>query len=93
MKPYRFKVDTGADTTVMAKEDLYDLGYECKQWPLVIVLEDGKDFRNLIGRDLLAGFNYTFDNDKKKFFIEKTKSFSYIGNKFKGQSINELKNL
>ena len=130
MKPYRFKVDTGADSTVMSKEYLYSLGYsynwlienmiirgdvelankttveagilqfpvlnilgyECKNWPIMIVVEDGKDFRNLLGRDLLAGFNYNFDNDKKKFFIEKSKSFSYIGNRFKDQSINELKN-
>ena len=131
MMPYPFKVDTGADTTTMSKEHLYELGYdyewviknivirdyaelanktivevgiiqfplinilgyECKNWAIMIVIEDGKDFRNLLGRDLLAGFNYTFDNDKKKFLIEKTKSFSYIGNRFKEQSINELKNI
>ena len=43
------------------------------------------DFRNLLGRDLLAGFNYMFNNDKKEFNIESSKSFSYIGKRYKGQ--------
>ena len=128
MLPFRFKIDTGADSSTISKEDLQDLGYsikeinegiiqrglvtlannttieagtiqiplinilsyECKQWPFTIIVEEGKDFKNLLGRDLLAGFNYTFNNDEKKFKIEKSKTFSYFGRRFAGQLINEL---
>ena len=126
-----FKVDTGADSTTISKEVLYNmgytpqwvnsniiekgfitlannteveagviqlsviniLGYECKQWPFIIIIEDGVDFRNLLGRDLLAGFNYMFNNDKKEFNIENSKSFSYIGKRYKGQDIHNLEQL
>ena len=31
------------------------LGYEGKQWPFRIIIDEDKDFRNLLGRDLLTG--------------------------------------
>jgi len=34
------------------------LGYEGKFWPFQIIMDDNRDFRNLLGRDLLTGFNY-----------------------------------
>ena len=132
MLKYNFKVDTGADSFIMSKEDLYKLGYtyewifsniaarglvelankttvevgvvqlplmnilgyECKQWPFMVIMEEDMDFRNLLGRDLLAGFNYTFNNDKKEFAIEKTMYFCYTGGKrYEGQDIHEFKQL
>ena len=57
------------------------LGYECKKWPFIVIMEGSSDFRNLIGRDLLSGFNYCFDNDNKEFTISKTLSYEYIGYK------------
>ncbi|MCL2621353.1 MAG: retroviral-like aspartic protease family protein [Defluviitaleaceae bacterium] len=128
MQPFRFKVDTGADSSAISKERLYDLGYdhqwilnnlvvdrsistadgrtvpsgiiqiplinilgyEAKNWPFLILLEDGKDFRNLLGRDLLSGFNYTFSNDEKVFTIARAKDFEYIWDPLAGQEIHEI---
>lgn len=36
------------------------LGYEAKNWPFTILLDEDKDLKNLLGRDLLTGFNYSF---------------------------------
>ena len=51
------------------------LGYEGKNWPFQIILDELQDFRNLLGRDLLTGFNYWFCNDEDVFTIERAKVF------------------
>ena len=51
------------------------LGYEGKNWPFQIIMDEMQDFRNLFGRDLLAGFNYWFNNDEDKFTIVRAKVF------------------
>jgi len=66
------------------------LGYEAKNWLFSIVLEDGKDFRNLLGRDLLAGFDYTFRNSLNVFEIERTSKFVAIYPLEYGQEIHEV---
>lgn len=49
------------------------LGYEAKNWTFSILLEEKRDLKNLIGRDLLSGFNYKIDNDRDLIEIERTK--------------------
>ncbi|MCL2171732.1 MAG: retroviral-like aspartic protease family protein [Defluviitaleaceae bacterium] len=66
------------------------LGYEAKNWPFLIALDDDKDFRNLLGRDLLSGFNYSFNNDNKVFEIARAKSFEFILSKFPNQEIHDI---
>jgi len=129
--PVRFKVDTGADTTTISKEDLvrlgYDidwinqnavifkdenkpttasgdrinagyvqlpliniLGYEGKHWPFQIILDESQDFRNLLGRDLLTGFNYWFSNDEDIFTIDRAKTFKPRYKFLPNQEINEI---
>ena len=51
------------------------LGYEGKNWVFQIIMDENQDFRNLLGRDLLTGFNYNFDNDEDIFTIARTKIF------------------
>ena len=51
------------------------LGYEGKHWPFQIILDENHDFRNLLGRDLLTGFNFTFNNDDDVFTIDRAKAF------------------
>jgi len=69
------------------------LGYEGKQWPFQIIMDENQDFRNLLGRDLLTGFNYTFDNDKDKLTIARTKSFKPRYAFLPEQEIHEIKNV
>ena len=66
------------------------LGYEGKQWPFRIIMDEDKDFRNLLGRDLLTGFNYCTNNDEKKFTIERSKEFKPEFPFLPGQEINEI---
>ena len=66
------------------------LSYECKYWPFTITINEDTDFKNLLGRDLLAGFDYTFSNTEKIFEIEKAKRFVYIKERLRGQSIDDL---
>ena len=66
------------------------LGYEGKQWPFQIIMDEDHDFRNLLGRDLLAGFNYSFSNDKKQFSIERAMEFYQSYTFLPKQEINEL---
>ena len=66
------------------------LGYEAKNWPFGIVLGEGKDYRNLLGRDLLSGFNYTFNNDREQLEIERAETYTYIYPKIDGQEIHEI---
>ena len=66
------------------------LGYEAKMWPFMILLDEDRDFSNLLGRDLLAGFNYTFNNDMQRFEIQRANRFYFISEKLAGQEINEI---
>lgn len=66
------------------------LGYEGKSWPFQIILDDYKDFRNLLGRDLLNGFNYSFDNDDDKFIITRAKVFKQRYKFLPGQEVNDV---
>jgi len=67
------------------------LGMEVKNWPFAILLDDDNDLSNLIGRDLLAGFNYRFNNDDEVLEIEHAKSFVYIWKQLEGQEVNEVR--
>jgi predicted aspartyl protease len=63
------------------------LGYEAKNWAFQIVIDEGRDFTNLLGRDLLSGFNYTFNNDEDVFSIARTKTFKPRSEFLPGQEI------
>lgn len=66
------------------------LGYEGKNWTFQIVMDENQDFRNLLGRDLLTGFNYQFDNDNDIFTISHTKMFKPRYKFLPKQEINEI---
>ena len=66
------------------------LGYEGKNWVFQIIMDEKQDFRNLLGRDLLTGFNYQFDNDDDMFTISRTKAFKPRYNLLPMQEINEI---
>ena len=64
------------------------LGYEAHNWPFLIMADDDKDFRNLLGRDLLSGFNYTFNNDDDIFQITRALGFKRRSEFMNGQEIH-----
>ena len=66
------------------------LGYEGRLWPFLIIMDEDKDFRNLLGRDLLIGFNYTFNNDDDIFSIHRTKSLKKRYGFHPGQEISAI---
>ena len=66
------------------------LGYEGKYWPFQIILDESQNFGNLIGRDLLTGFNYWFNNDADVFTIDRTKIFKPRYPFLSNQEINEI---
>ena len=66
------------------------LGYEGKYWPFQIIIDDNQDFRNLLGRDLLTGFNYCFNNDDDIFTITRAKIFKPRYPFLPNQEINEI---
>jgi hypothetical protein len=66
------------------------LGYEGKYWTFQIIMDENQDFRKLLGRDLLTGFNYNFDNDNDIFTISRTKTFRPRYKFVKGQEIHEI---
>ena len=66
------------------------LGYEGKFWPFQIIMDEKQDFRNLLGRDLLTGFNYHFDNDEDVSSIGKTRIFKPRYKFLPGQEIHEI---
>jgi predicted aspartyl protease len=66
------------------------LGYEGKNWSFQVILDEKHDFRNLLGRDLLTGFNYSFDNDADVFSISRTKTFKPRYEFLPNQEIHEL---
>jgi len=51
------------------------LGYEAKYWPFQIIVDEDKDFSNLLGRDLLTGFNYDFNNDNDILTVRRADVF------------------
>ena len=69
------------------------LGYEAKQWPFQIILDENQDFRNLVGRDLLRFFNYSFNNDEDMFTIVMAETVKPLYQFFPGQEINEIKSV
>jgi hypothetical protein len=64
------------------------LDYEGKNWPFQIVIDENQDFVNLLGRDLLTGFNYAFDNDQDEFSIARAKTFKPRSEFLPGQEVN-----
>jgi hypothetical protein len=66
------------------------LGYEGKNWAFQIVIDENQDFANLLGRDLLTGFNYTFNNDEDNFTIDRARTFKPRSEFLPGQEINVL---
>lgn len=66
------------------------LGYEGKNWRFEIIMDEKHDFRNLLGRDLLTGFNYQFDNDNDVFTISRAKAFKPRYKFLPKQEINEI---
>jgi len=66
------------------------LSYEGKSWPFQIIMDENQDFRNLLGRDLLTGFNYCVDNDNDIFTIGKAKIFKPRFDFLPGQEIHEV---
>ena len=66
------------------------LGYEGKHWPFQIIIDEDQDFRNLLGRDFLTGFNYCFNNDEDVFTISRAKTFKPRYPFLPNQEINEV---
>ena len=66
------------------------LGYEAKKWPFRVAMNEKRDFRNLLGRDLLAGFDYTFRNSLNQFEINRIGKFVPLYEFIKGQAIYEV---
>ena len=66
------------------------LGYEAKYWPLQIIVDEDKDFSNLLGRDLLTGFNYDFNNDNDILTIRRTNAFKPRYKFLPKQEIHEI---
>ena len=65
------------------------LGYEATMWPFRVIMAKDRDFRNLLGRDLLAGFDYAFRNSTGQFEINRIGVFAPLYNFILGQGINE----
>ena len=59
----------------------------------MVMLDEGENFRNLLGRDLLVGFNYSFDNDKQVFTISRADAFTHIWDQLRGQEIHAVERL
>ena len=126
-----FKVDTGADTSTISKQDLVSLGYtldwihenviifeekdkpetasgekvdagfiqipllnilgyEGRYWPFQIILDENRDYRNLLGRDLLSGFNYWFNNVEDYIELERVPCFKARYTFLPKQEIHEI---
>ena len=66
------------------------LGYEAKYWPFQIIIDENQDFRNLLGRDLLTGFNYSFSNDDDLFTIKLANNFKPRYSFLPKQEIHEI---
>jgi len=66
------------------------LGYEARNWPFRVMTDESRDFRNLLGRDLLSGFNYTFNNDDDIFQITRAREFKRRFKFLDGQEIHVI---
>ena len=66
------------------------LGYEGRYWPFQIIMDEMQDFRNLLGRDLLAGFNYQFNNDDDTLYIDRARIFKPRYTFLPNQEIHEM---
>ena len=64
-------------------------GYEAINWPFAILLGD-KDYRPLLGLDLLGGFNFVLDNDNDSCTLTKTKVFKRRQLFLPNQEIHEI---
>ena len=73
-------------------------GYEAKNWPFIVKSERvhpcgehvTSHFRNLIGRDLLAGFNYRINNDQSELELERASKYWAFTDFLPGQEIYEV---
>jgi len=76
-------------------------GYEALNWPFAILLDEkdaddnivSRDYRPLLGLDLLGGFNFTLDNDNDCFILARTKTFKRRRPFFHNQEIHEIHNI
>ncbi|MDR2167217.1 MAG: retroviral-like aspartic protease family protein [Clostridiales bacterium] len=79
MQPFPGKLSNANENVVDAaliKIPLINiLGHEVKNMPFLVIKESGRDFRNLLGLDLLSAFNYAFNNDDDVFEISRAKTF------------------
>jgi len=66
------------------------LGYEAHHWPIRIILSPQRDFRNLLGRDLLAGFDFAFRNSVRTFEITRVTPFVPLFKFAPGQRVLEV---
>jgi len=70
------------DAFIIQLPELRIGGFRALRWPFLILLnEDGTFYRkggfhNIFGRDLLAGFNYSCDNEAKKFILEPVSKYN-----------------
>lgn len=63
---------------------------DMKNWPFYVRIEEGRDFPNLLGLDVLSNFNFTFDYDKGAFIVEQAENPRIVLPKFKNQEISFL---
>jgi len=66
------------------------LEYEAINWPFRVLLGENRDFRNLLGRDLMAGFDYTFRNSTNAFEISRIGRFTPIHKFLPNQRVHEV---
>ena len=76
LKPGLVTTATGdtVETHIVQLPLLNFYGYEAVNWPFAIMLGD-KDYRPLLGLDLLGGFNFLLDNDNDCCTLTRTKTF------------------
>ncbi|MCL2224799.1 MAG: retropepsin-like domain-containing protein [Defluviitaleaceae bacterium] len=75
-------------------------GYEAINWPFAILLDDERpngevicrDYRPLLGLDLLAGFNFYLDNANNRFELTRISPFNPRRKFLSGQEIHYLNN-
>jgi len=64
-------------------------GYEAINWPFAVLLDD-RDYRPLLGLDLLGGFNFTLDNANDCFTLTRIESFKRRRVFLPNQEIHEI---
>jgi hypothetical protein len=68
-------------------------GYEAINWPFAILMDDCRDYRPLLGLDLLAGFNFHLDNGNNSFSLARLPVFNPRRSFLPGQEIHSLTHL